>query len=108
AAQHALNAAMAANPIGIVIVAVTALVGALIAAYNACEPFRNAINAIGSAIYNYVKPAFDAIIGALRWLWDLLTNNPIANFIKGLLGMSDTASQTAESISNPKHGGVNG
>ncbi len=97
-AQHGLNAAMSANPIGIVVAAVAALVGALVMAYQTCEPFRNAINAIGAAIYDFVKPAFDAVIGALKWLWDLLTNNPIASFFRSLLGIGEGAAAAAQEI----------
>lgn len=44
AAQTALNIAMLANPIGLVVVAVTALVGGIVVAYNKVEWFREAVN----------------------------------------------------------------
>jgi hypothetical protein len=44
AVQWALNAAMNANPIGIIIIAITALIGLFVLLYNKCEPFRNFIN----------------------------------------------------------------
>ena len=40
-AQKALNAAMSANPIGLVILALTALVTAFVYLWNNCEDFRN-------------------------------------------------------------------
>ena len=43
AVQTGLNAAMAANPIGLVIVAIGALVAAITLLWNNCEEFRNAI-----------------------------------------------------------------
>jgi phage-related protein len=71
---------LAANPLMAVIMAIGLVVGALITAYQTCEPFRNAINAIGEAIYNFFKPALDVIIGALTWLWDNILK-PLGNFL---------------------------
>jgi phage-related minor tail protein len=41
AAQHALNVALNANPIGLIILAITALVTAFVYLWNNCEGFRN-------------------------------------------------------------------
>lgn len=53
-AQWAVNVAMDANPIGIIIVAIVALIGALYELYKHFKPFRNLVNgtfkAIGKAI----------------------------------------------------------
>lgn len=82
--QWLLNAAMSANPIGIIVLALAALTAGLIWAYQNCEWFREGINAIGTAIYNYFKPAidgvtwainnlgavWDAILSGMRWVWD--------------------------------------
>ena len=51
-AQKVLNLVMTANPIGIVIAAVVALGTAFVLLYKKCEPFRNFINGIGTAIKN--------------------------------------------------------
>jgi hypothetical protein len=89
---NSATAFLAANPLMAVVMAIGLVVGALITAYQTCEPFRNAINAIGQAIYNFFKPAIDAVVGALTWLWqnvvqpfigvlktlwDVITGNPI-------------------------------
>ncbi len=95
AAQHALNAAMAANPVGIIVVSIAALVAILVVAYQTCEPFRNAINAIGDVLKTVLLGAIEAVIGALTWFWDVLTNNPLASFIKSLLGIGNSANQAA-------------
>lgn len=55
AGQAVLNAVMSANPIGIVIVAIAALVAGLVLAYNKSETFRNAVQAAGRV----AKAAFD-------------------------------------------------
>lgn len=57
AGQWLLNAAMSANPIGIVVIAIAALVAGFIALYNKSETFRNAVNALWGA----VKEAFGKI-----------------------------------------------
>jgi phage-related protein len=77
---------LAANPIILAIAGIGALIAILVVAYEKCEPFRNAINAIGSAIYNFFKPAVDAIIGALTLLW----NNVVSPFIDTLKRLWDT------------------
>lgn len=46
AAQWLLNAAMTANPIGIVIVAIVALVAAVVIAYKKSETFRRIVQAV--------------------------------------------------------------
>lgn len=68
AGQWLLNAAMSANPIGIVVIAIAALVAGFIALYNKSETFRNAVNALWDA----VKGAFTKIgqtIGNLVKAW---------------------------------------
>jgi phage-related protein len=80
------TAFLAANPLMAVVMAIGLVVGALITAYQTCEPFRNAVNAIGSAIYNFFKPAIDAVVGALTWLWQ----NVVQPFIAVLKTLWDT------------------
>lgn len=58
-AQWLLNTALTANPIGIVVVAIAALVAAVIIAYKKSDTFR--------AI---VTTAFDKVKQSAQWLWD--------------------------------------
>lgn len=60
AAQWLLNAAMTANPIGIVIALVIAIVAALVIAYRQSETFRNVVNAAFLVVRNVVG-------GVMRW-----------------------------------------
>ncbi|MFW9201512.1 hypothetical protein ACOI9P_04595 [Corynebacterium striatum] len=62
AGQAILNAVMTANPIGIVIVAIAALVAALVLAYNKSETFRNAVQTAARAS----KAAFDVVVNVIR------------------------------------------
>jgi murein DD-endopeptidase MepM/ murein hydrolase activator NlpD len=85
AVQAALNVVMSANPIGIVIVAIAALVAGIVIAYKRSETFReivdNAFRAIAASgkwmWENVLRPAFEGIVGAFKavgkaaeFLWD--------------------------------------
>jgi hypothetical protein len=84
-AVRMLNAAFKANPILFIIGLVIAIGVALYEAYQNCEPFRNAINAIGKTIADTLAPAVKAIGDGLKWLWDNILG-PIANFLGSVLG----------------------
>ncbi|QHJ73747.1 putative tape measure protein [Butyrivibrio virus Ceridwen] len=64
-AQAALNAVMAANPIGILVVAIAALVAALVYLYNNNETVRAAIDAAWQGIKTVVEVAIEGIKAAL-------------------------------------------
>ena len=68
AAQWLVNAALAANPIGIVIVAIAALVTALVIAYKTSDTFRNIVDSAFDAVVNSAKAAFNWV----RSNWPLL------------------------------------
>jgi len=90
-----------AHPIFLVIAAIAALIMILIHAYQTCEPFRNAVNALGQILLNVFKAAIDAvtaafqlllgainfIVGAFKWLWDTITRNPLVALLLGPLTM---------------------
>ena len=65
-----MNAAMAVNPIALVVIAIGALVGGLIWAYQNVEWFRNGVDT-----------AFSAIGAAGRWLW----NNALAPALRAII-----------------------
>jgi TP901 family phage tail tape measure protein len=84
AAQALLNATLIANPIGLVIVAITALVAGLILLYRHNETFRKIVQAVWGAIKTAIKAtvdwivnvawpaivtAFKAVAAAAMWLW---------------------------------------
>lgn len=80
-----VNAALRGNPIGIVITAVTALIGAVVLAYNKSETFRSIVQgawkgiqtAVSVAWNNIIKPAFSALVSfyqntlapVVTWFW---------------------------------------
>lgn len=60
-AQWLMNAAMAANPVMIIVVAIAALVAGIIVLWNTNEGFRNAVIAVWEALKNGVGAAVTAI-----------------------------------------------
>ena len=69
-AQKAMNIAMRANPIGIVVTVLALLVGAFILAYKKSETFRNIVNGalngvknVAIAVVGWIKGNFPKILG---------------------------------------------
>jgi hypothetical protein len=60
------NAVMAMNPIGLVIIAIIALVAGIALAYNKFEGFRNLV----STVFAGIKTAVSATIGVVKTLFD--------------------------------------
>lgn len=70
AAQWLWNAAMAANPIGLIIIAVGALVAAVAIAYRKFEGFREVVNIVANAIIGYFETMINAVVGGLNFIID--------------------------------------
>lgn len=66
AVQWLLNAALTANPIGLVIAAVAALVAGFVLAYKNIEPFRKFIDGLWRLLKNSVVAAFNAVSYAIE------------------------------------------
>jgi len=73
AAQWLVNAALTANPIGIVVVAIAALVAGLILAYKHSETFRRIVDAAFKAVKDAAQAAFSWITGNWSRLQSTLT-----------------------------------
>lgn len=63
-AQWAWNAAMSANPIAIVIIAVAALIAIGIALYKNWDTVKAGATALWNSLMNFLKPAIDVVKGA--------------------------------------------
>ena len=86
--QLAWNAAMLANPIGIVIAAIALLVGAFVLLWNKCEGFRNffikmwdGIKKAGSAAADFIGGIFERKINTVKGII-----NGVISLINGALG----------------------
>lgn len=101
AVQLLLNGALTANPIGIIVVAIAALVAGLIYAYKNSETFRRVVDATFKGIAtvakwlwnNILKPAFTAIVGYYKmwatiamWVWRNVLS-PVFRFIGAAFGV---------------------
>jgi phage-related protein len=61
--------ALAANPVMLVVIAVGALIGALVAAYKNNEQFRETVDKLWSRIKTALTPVVEALGQGLTWLW---------------------------------------
>jgi len=84
-AQGALNLVMEMNPIGLIVIAIAALVAGIVIAYNKCEWFRDGVNAIGSWLANFftvtLPNAFKTLVNFFQNNWKeilLFIVNPFA------------------------------
>lgn len=80
-AVHSLGATIKSSGMGGIAIAIGVVVGALVAAYQTSETFRNACNELfaaikqlGGEIMTALKPAFDRILEAVKPLMPLLGN----------------------------------
>ncbi|MCI1778782.1 MAG: hypothetical protein LKI53_02365 [Bacteroidales bacterium] len=83
--QKILNLVLSANPIGILITAIGALVTALIAAYKHCDGFRE----ICDKVWSVIKPLANAIVNGLAKAFEWLSKKckEAWNWLKGILGL---------------------
>jgi hypothetical protein len=100
-----LNLVLAANPVMLVVTAIGALVAGLVIAYRESETFRGVVenvfnwlkklwdflSPIGSAAFDGLKMAFNAINTPMNTAWDLFkkladAGKPIINFLKEVVG----------------------
>lgn len=109
ASQAALNAVMNANPIGLIVMAVAALVAGFLLLWENCEGFRNFFIGLWEGIVAAVSGAVEAIVGFFTNLWadiqaiwevvatwfDEYVIQPIVGFFTGLWEGISTGFQEA-------------
>lgn len=74
AGQWLLNAALTANPIGLIVIGIAALVAAFIVAYNSSEDFRNAVNGALEKVRGAAQAVADWFTGPFAKFWVDLWN----------------------------------
>lgn len=99
AAQWLLNAAMTANPIGLVVVAIAALVAGLVVAYKKSETFRKIVNGafngvkqVAGAVFDWLRSAVESVIGFVQKHWGLIKAiliGPIGLAVKAIVSNWD-------------------
>lgn len=127
-AQKLLNITMAANPVGLIIAGVVALITLLVSLYHNCEPFRkfvdnlwesikaffawfidgakNTIDSIVSffkGLIDTIKSIFEAVKEFFSAFWEAIKAAPIAyvNFIAGIFhAVVDTIKTIFEAVKN--------
>jgi len=94
AAQYALNVALNLNPIGIVVLALGALTGAIILAYQKSETFRNIVQGAMDVVRTAVgklDTAFDALRAAAIATFNWITDHwKVAQFFFGPVAVAIT------------------
>lgn len=65
------SAVLAANPVGTVILAVTALIAIFVTLYNKCEWFRDGVNKIFNGVKTFLKGAVTEMKGFFNFEWKL-------------------------------------
>jgi uncharacterized protein YjbJ (UPF0337 family) len=69
-AQWALNAALNANPIGLVVLAIAALAAGLVIAYQKSETFRDIVDGAMGKVQDAVGFVVDAVEDVVKWVKD--------------------------------------
>ena len=119
AVQWLLNAALSANPIGLVITAVAALTAGIVLLYTKSETFRKivtaamnavkaGVDAVGrafNALLGYARSAFDWIVG--HWKLALFAFGPIGAAVYVIVTNFDKLKNAAQAAWNTIVNGVN-
>ena len=80
-AQYALNLAMNANPVGLIVAAIAGLVAAFVVLWKKCDAFRE----FWIKLWDGIKSAFGAVVEWIKKNWDtmlLALVNPLAGIFK--------------------------
>lgn len=98
--QTVLNVVLSANPIGLVITAIGALVGAVVYAYNNCESFRKIVDQVWEAIKPLATAIMDGLAKAFEWLVEKCKE--AWEWLKNILGLGDKKVSVAVEVSKGK------
>lgn len=100
AIQKVLNLVLTANPIGLIITAIGALVAGLIAAYKNCEGFRKIVDKVWEAIKPLANAIMNGLAKAFEWLVEKCKE--AWGWLKNILGLGKQKVEVAVEVSKPK------
>lgn len=98
--QKILNLVLSANPIGLVIMAIGALVAAVIWAYDNCEGFRKIVNQVWEAIKPLATAIMNGLAKAFEWLVEKCKE--AWEWLKNILGLGDKKVEVTVNVSRPR------
>lgn len=103
-AMTALNAVMAANPIALIIIAITALVAAFIYLWNNCEEFRNFWINLWNKVKEIAVSVWETLTSFFSSVWEGIKNtaetvfNAISDFFTSVWDGIKTAIETVLTV----------
>lgn len=100
AVQKVLNLVLTANPIGLIITAIGALVAGLIAAYKNCDGFRKIVDKVWEAIKPLANAIMNGLAKAFEWLVEKCKE--AWQWLKNILGLGKQKVEVAVDVSKPK------
>lgn len=100
AIQKVLNLVLTANPIGLIITAIGALVAGLIAAYKNCDGFRKIVDKVWEAIKPLANAIMNGLAKAFEWLVEKCKE--AWQWLKNILGLGGKKVEVAVDVSKPK------
>ncbi len=85
-AQTALNIVLSANPLGLIVIAIAAVVAGIVLMYNKVDWFRDFVDAAMKAIVGFFQTFWDIVMAIFHWISD---NWPtILAILTGPIGMA--------------------
>lgn len=90
AAQWLLNVAMSANPIGLIVAAIAAVVVAFVLLYKKCKWFREGVKAFLGGALAVAKAVFKGIAAAVKWVVGVIKRiwKPLVAVLGGPMGVA--------------------
>jgi hypothetical protein len=98
-AQKALNLAMRANPIGLIVTALTLLVGGLVLAYNKSDTFRALVDRVGEAGRAAFKLVTDKVGDVVDVVGDVI--DWVGRLPEKFTGVSSKAGEIGDKLAAP-------